>query len=166
MAIKFLPTKVLAKMAPEKTIKKLVTKDLTLNRAAIKTLENSGVLTKKGIEDTAIQVIKNYKQRYKEEIKDGATKTEALDEALNSKKQMIQRVQNDSIFQITRKIKGEYRGEFYTWLPSDADEPDPLHQLNYGSMFQIGKGEMPGDRYGCRCGMNILVDETLLELGE
>lgn len=153
-------------MAPEKKIKKLVTKDLTLNRAAVTTLENSGVLSKKAITDVAIKVINNYKKNYKEEIKSGATKIEALDEALNSKKQMVQRVQNESIFQITRGIKSEYRGEYYIWLPSDADVPDPLHQLNYGKKFQVGKGEMPGDRYGCRCGMNILVDETQLSLGE
>ena len=73
-------------------------------------------------------------------------------------------MQNETVFQIGQEIKAEYEGEFYEWLPSDAEEPDPLHQLNYGQVFRIGDGEQPGDRYGCRCGMNILVPEKKLEL--
>lgn len=68
------------------------------------------------------------------------------------------------MFQVAGEIKDRYEGEFYIWLPSDAEEPDPEHQLNYGKKFQVGEGEMPGDRFGCRCGMEILVPETKLDL--
>jgi hypothetical protein len=90
-------------------------------------------------------------------VADGASKAEALDETLNDRKLLVNRVQNNIVFQIKEEIADAYAGEFYEWLPSDAETPDPIHQLNYGSTFQIGVDEMPGDRYGCRCGMNILV---------
>jgi hypothetical protein len=83
---------------------------------------------------------------------------------LDDPKQLIQRVQNAVISQIATGIKETYRGEFYIWTPSDAFEPRPEHQLNYGGEFQIGVGEMPGDAIGCQCGMEILVDETQLNL--
>ncbi len=83
---------------------------------------------------------------------------------MNDKKLLVNRVQNSMVKQIAVSIKEEYLGEFYIWLPSDAMEPDPEHQLKYGKRFQIGKGEMPGDRDGCKCGMDILVKEKELEL--
>jgi hypothetical protein len=66
--------------------------------------------------------------------------------------------------EIAKDIKRNYKGEYYIWLPSDAENPDPFHQLNYGKKFKIGRGEMPGDRYGCRCGMEVLVEETILDV--
>lgn len=125
-------------------------------------LSVSGVLSKKKVEEVAIRVIRSYKETFKEEIKDGSSKTEALDEALNGKKLMVQRVQNLAVFEVGKQVKRAYRGERYEWLPSSASEPDPLHQLNYGKRFWVGRGEMPGDRYGCQCGMRILVDENQL----
>lgn len=169
MSIRFLPSKIIKRMVPKKTVQRLVKNNLTLNRAAVVTLTNAGVLKKKKLETVAIQVIKDYRKRYGDERKEGASKTEALAETLNGKKQMVQRVQNAAVFQITKSVKREYRGEYARWLPSDADEPRPLHQLNYGKVFQIGRGingVEPGDEYGCRCGMEILVDETKLDLGE
>jgi hypothetical protein len=163
MAIRFHPTEFLRKVAPKKKVERLVKGNLSLNKAVLSTLSESG-LNKKALEETALSVIKNYKKRYREERKDGASKAEALEEATNDKRLMVSRVQNEVVFQIHKGIRREYRGEFYEWLPSDAEVPDELHQLKYGGRFQIGKGEMPGDRYGCRCGMNILVDETRLAI--
>lgn len=154
----------LRKVAPEKTVKKLMKNNFTLNRTALTMLSNSGVLSKKKLETIALRVIKGYRETYGDEREVGASKAEAFDEAVNDKKLLVNRVQNAVVFEISKDIKKEYRGEFYEWLPSDAEEPDPLHQLNYGQIFQLGKGEAPGDRYGCKCGMNILVDETKLEL--
>jgi hypothetical protein len=164
MAIRYLPRKVLRQKMKKKTVEKLVTQKLTINKAALKMVESLGLVSKKKIQDVALKVIKNYKKRYKKEMKEGASKKGALKESLNDKKNLVQRIQNVTLWEIAQDIKKEYRGEFYEWLPSDADEPDPEHQLNYGKVFQIGKGEMPGDRYGCKCGMNILVDETRLNL--
>lgn len=164
MAIRYLPKNVVKRLMKKKNMEKLVSRDLTLNRAAVQVLERTGVLSKDKLETVALKVIKGYKKRYKEEIESGASKAAALEDAVAGKKQLVQRVQNAAISEIANEIKEQYRGEFYEWLPSDAEEPDPEHQLNYGKVFQIGVGEMPGDRYGCKCGMNILVDKTKLNL--
>lgn len=164
MSVKFLPSELLEKAAPEAAVKRLVTSRLTLNRAALITLSRMGVLSKKTLTKVALKVIKGYKETYGEERSAGASKSEALQASLNDKKLMVSRVQNAAVHEIAQEIKDRYEGEFYEWLPSDAEEPDPEHQLNYGSTFQVGVGEQPGDRYGCRCGMNILVNDDTLEL--
>ncbi len=155
--IKYLPTEILRKLAPVKKIEKLISSRLTLNRAVLSTIADAEFLSKKTLERTALKVIKSYKERFKED-------PEIKDQVLEDKKLLCNRVQNEVLSEVADEIKDQYRGEFYKWLPSDAEEPDPLHQLNYGRKFQIGKGEMPGDRYGCRCGMSILVKENKLEL--
>lgn len=155
--IKYLPNEVLKKIAPIQKIEKLITGRLTLNKAVLSFLSDSEFLSQKTLERTALKTIRDYKQRFKEE-------PEVKEDVLEDKKLLVNRVQNTVVNQIAGEIKDQYRGEFYKWLPSDASEPDPLHQLNYGSKFQIGRGEMPGDRYGCRCGMQILVSDTKLEL--
>lgn len=166
MTIKYEPKNVLRRMAPKKKIKKLVTQKLTVNKVVLNAIESSGILGKKELEKVALKVIKEYKKREKEERKAGANKSTAFENAVNDKKLMIQRVQNATVHEITRTVKKQYRGEFYEWLPSSAAEPDPEHMKNYGKIFQLGKGEAPGDRYGCQCGMRILVDESRLTLEE
>lgn len=164
MAIRFHPREFAKKLAPKKTIEKLVRGNLTVNRAAATMLQNSGILKKKTLEEVAIKVIRGYKEKYSDLRDVGASVAEAKDEALNGKKLLVDRVQSAATHEVSKQVKKEYRGEFYTWLPSDADEPDPIHALNYGETFQLGKGEAPGDRYGCQCGMEIQVDETRLSL--
>ncbi len=164
MAIRFHPRELAEKLLPKKSVEKLVTRRLTLNRATLNTLARADVLTKPTLEKVALKVIKNYKETFKTERQDGETVTDATDTALNDKVLMLQRVQNAASHEIAKEVKDKYDGEFYEWLPSGANEPDPLHQLNYGHTFQLGVGEAPGDRYGCQCGMNILVDESQLEL--
>lgn len=164
MAITFLPTNVLKRVASKKTVERLVTQKLTLNRAAVATLSRTSGLSKAALERIALRVIKSYRKTYGDERRAGASIAQAIEDALNDKRLMLQRVQNAVVYEITEDIKRQYRGEHYEWLPSDADEPDPLHQLNYGKIFQLGVGEAPGDRYGCRCGMRILVNESQLKL--
>ena len=164
MAIVYEPSELVASMAPKKLVQKLVTQDLTLNRSVLKMLANMGILGKGKLAEIALRVIRTYKNSFKEERASGASKSVALEEALNGKRLMVQRVQDSIVFEVAKDIKANYAGEFYEWLPSDAEEPDPLHQLKYGKVFQIGKGEMLGERYGCKCGMWILVEETKLEI--
>jgi hypothetical protein len=164
MSIRYLPNEMLKKVAPEKKVKKLISGKLTLNKAVLSFLDDIDFISKKTVERTALNTIKQYKERYAEEKQDGVPADEAKDDAVNDKKLLVKRVQNTIVNEIAGEIKDQYRGEYYKWLPSDANEPDPLHQLKYGKKFQIGKGEMPGDRYGCRCGMYILVDESKLDL--
>lgn len=158
MTIRYLPEQMLRKIAPASKIEKLVTSKATLKKTALSFVDDIDFLDKKAIAKTALKVVKGYKARFKDDPSE-------KDGVLDDPKLLIQRVQNDVVFQVAEGIREEYSGESYVWLPSDADEPDPEHQLNYGKTFQIGVGEMPGDRYGCRCGMEILVKEKTLSLG-
>lgn len=164
MAILYLPSNLLRQMAPKKRARRLVTQKLTVNQVALRSLARTGILSKTKLESIALKVVRQYKRRERRELSEGATQADAKATALSKKKLMVVRVQNAAVFEVTQDVKGKYRGEYYRWLPSDANEPDPLHQLNYGEVFQLGVGEAPGDRYGCRCGMEILVDEDRLEL--
>lgn len=164
MSIEYLPSKLISKMAPTKLVSRLVNENLSLNRVVLSLLARSGILSEAKLQEIALKVLKDYKTRYKEEIKSGAPKVEAREAATNDNALMVQRVQDSITREVAKDIKREYRGEFYRWLPSNADVPDPLHQLKYGKKFQVGKGEMPGDRWGCQCGMEILVDETKLDI--
>lgn len=166
MTLKYEPKKIIRKMRLKKKAKRLVTQDLTVNRAAVSSLVNAGVLPKKQLEKVAIKVIKEYKKKNKKLKKQGETKKAALEDALNEKKQMLARVQSAVLHEQTKTIKAAYRGEFYRWLPSTAAVPDEAHMLKYGEIYQLGKGEAPGDRYGCQCGMEILVDEKPSETRE
>ena len=155
--IKYLPDKLLAKIAPESKIKKLLKSNITLKKTALSFVSDIEFIDKKDVELTALNVIKNYRERIKDDPDlEGVIKK---DPAL-----LIQRVQNEVVFQIASGIKEKYDGTTYTWLPSDADEPRPEHQLNYGMEFTIGDGEMPGDEFGCRCGMEIHTADSSLNL--
>lgn len=164
MAIRFHPREYAEKLAPKRTIEKLVKGNLTVNKAAVKMLTEAGGLKPKTLEKVAIKVIRGYKEKFSDLKNEGATNAEAASEAMNGKALLVERVQSAAAHEVAKEVKSQYRGEYYEWLPSGADEPDPLHQLNYGEVFQLGKGEAPGDRYGCQCGMEILVDETKLDI--
>lgn len=166
MAILYDPAALLRKLAPAKKIEKLLSKKLTLKKAALSFFDDADFIDKKNVADVALRTMKNYRERIKNERSDvGSAEAQDLkEEIVDDPKLLINRVQNEVVTQIGAEIKNKYDGEYYEWLPSDADEPDPEHQLNYGQTFQVGVGEMPGERYGCRCGMRILVEEEVLSL--
>lgn len=168
MSIVYDPSKLLQKIAPEKKVKKLINEKAGLKKSALSFVSDIPYLDKKRVTEVALKTVAGYKER---EAK--ATAEAGMDrsagravrrEIVEDPVQLVQRVQNEVVLQVTERIGEKYAGEFYIWLPSDADEPDPEHQLNYGKTFRVGEGEMPGERYGCRCGMEILVDEKQLEL--
>jgi len=166
VSVRYQPKNVLKRMAKKKAVAKLVTKKLTINKAALNAIERAGVLSKKELEKIALKVIKEYRSRYKDELAEGATKSAALEDATNEKRLMVQRVQSATLHEITQRVKANYRGEYYRWLPSTAANPDPKHMRKYGKVYRLGRGEAPGDRYGCQCGMEILVDESRLDIEE
>lgn len=147
-------------------MEKLLTKKLSVNKAALNSVEESGVLGKKELEKVALTVIKDYKKRANTLRKQGATKAEAIREISEDPRLLVQRIQNATVAEITTRVKAKYRGEYYRWLKSTAVNPDPKHRKKWGKIFRLGKGEAPGDRYGCQCGMEILVSETKLDLEE
>lgn len=166
MTIVYDPKKMLKEAAPDAKIKRMVSRRLDFKRAALSFFKGIEFIDEKKIADVTLKTIKSYKERRaKAAAADKAEGRELEKELADSPMQLIQRVQNEVVLQVSAEIKEAYRGETYTWLPSDADEPDPEHQLNYGKTFVVGEGEMPGERIGCRCGMELHVKESQLDLG-
>ena len=153
------PSKILSKTMPKKRIKKLLSDSFAVKKTALNFVDKIPFLNKSQVLSVALKAVKGYRERVKGDPK-------LAQKILDNPVQLIQRVQNEVVLQVGSEIRNQYAGEYYIWLPSDAEEPDPEHQLNYGKKFQVGDGEQPGDRYGCRCGMQILVDEKNLNLGE
>jgi hypothetical protein len=171
MAIDYDPKDMLKKIAPESKIKKLVSKRLTLKKAALNFVDSVDFIDKKSVSKIALKTIDSYQKRIaNEQIQSGFEAGAGKDlekEILADPRQLIQRVQNEVVWQVAQGIKEQYSDEDAEWLPSDAEDPDPEHQLNYGKIFRISEGingEIPGDRIGCRCGMRILVKQTKLNL--
>lgn len=171
MSIKFHPTEMIKKLAPESKIKKLVSKGVTLKRAALSFIDED-VIDKKSVAKVALKTIRGYQERIAKAQVDAGFDKAAGDEVaadiIKDPKQLIQRVQNEMIFQVHEQIKENYAGKTARWLPSDSSEPRPEHQLNYGKEYIIGEGingVEPGDEWGCKCGVEILVEQTKLELG-
>lgn len=51
------------------------------------------------------------------------------------------------------------------WLPSDADEIDPHHALNYGKVMTVATAEKKelGTRYGCKCGFRFVSEDATIK---
>lgn len=161
MAIIYDPQEMLKRIAPDSRIRKLFNSNLNFKRQALAFLKTIDFIDEKDIADLVLKTLKEYRKRAADA--EGSTRAEKKKLAANPK-QILQRVQNAVMFQTTQAIKEKYKGARYEWLPSDAEDPDPLHQLKYGKIFIVGQGEMPQDRYGCRCGMRILTDDEKLNL--
>lgn len=163
------PKALLKRIAPDAKIKRMLKGDLSLKRAALTFVDAVDFIDRKSVTRVALETVRSYQERVAREDAEGGGDRAAgnqLEASIKKDpKQLIQKVQNEVVWQVSQEIKATYEGERYEWLPSDAEEPDPEHQLNYGKVFTIGEGEMPGERYGCRCGMNILVKQTQLKLG-
>jgi len=160
MSIVFDPSKFVRKAAPKAKIKRMLRDNLTVKKAALTFTDAADFIDKSRVTSVALKVVAAYKER-------AAGDREEKSEILDDPRQLIQRVQNEVILQAHEGIKEKYGGELARWLPSDADEPRPEHQDNYGKTYVIGEGidgVEPGDEIGCRCGVEILVDETKLEL--
>lgn len=164
MTIRYYPNELLEKIAPDAKLERLATKRLTVNRLTLSMFDDVTFIDKSRIKDSALGAVNLYRNKFERLKEQGLGASEAFGEAVNDNRLMIERVKNSVVQQVAEQIKDTYEGEFYIWLPSDAEEPDPEHQLKYGQKFQIGDGEMPGDRYGCRCGMQIIVKGSELEL--
>lgn len=81
-------------------------------------------------------------------------------EALNGQALLTERIKNFLVYSEVQAQKKAHKGRKYRWLPSSAKEPDPEHQLLYGQVLEEGKGDkegyMPGERWGCQCGIEWL----------
>jgi len=160
----FDPASMLKKIAPRAKIKRMISSRMSVKRTALAIVDAAaeteiGLIDKKKVLDTALKTVAGYQKRIEE-----ATSTEVRDQILDDPKQLIQRVQNEFVFQAQKKLQEQYKGRRARWLPSSADEPDPEHQKNYGKEYIIGEGidgEEPGDRFGCKCGVEILNEASI-----
>lgn len=176
MSIKFLPEEMVKKIASPAKIKRMVSSKMSLKRTALSFVDRAadsdvGVLDKKAVASVVRKTISGYQERVAKATVDAGFEKEAGAEVqaaiLSDPKQLIQRVQNEIVFQVHEKIKTQYAGQRARWLPSDAEEPRPEHQKNYGKEYVIGEGVdgvEPGDEWGCKCGVEILTNETQLSL--
>lgn len=172
MAIFFDPTKMLKKVAPKSKIKRMVSDRMSLRRTVLANIGTDEIPIDNG---SLTKVVRNtisaYKQRIAKAIVENqferSAGTEEKDAILADPKQLIQRVQNEIIYQTHQRIQDRYAGQKARWLPSDAEEPRPEHQAHYGKIYVIGEGidgVEPGDEWGCKCGVEILTDETKLDI--
>lgn len=158
MAIVYDPTEILKKIASKNKLKKALKKtDLNLKKNALKFANEFEFLDQSAIVDSALKAVKSYQKR----IDEGLIKKA---DVLKDPKYLINQIQNSVIYQVKETIKTNYQGELYEWLPSDADDPRPEHQLLYGTIRIVGDGELPGDAFGCKCGMRILTEDETLNL--
>lgn len=56
-------------------------------------------------------------------------------------------------------------GKLLTWLPSDAEEIDPHHALNYGKTMTVKTAQAKelGTRYGCKCGWRFASESATIK---
>lgn len=140
--------------------KKLLNDDLELKRSAVRGLLRARAIAGDDL-DKSIEKVVSFYQDKADELKDLGEKAFKAD-AVNGEALLKNRIGDIVVQAEVQEIKKENKGKQYEWLPSDADEPDPEHQLLYGQIFDVGEGDdegnMPGERYGCKCGMRILDD--------
>jgi hypothetical protein len=134
--------------------------NFSLKKKAMQALILATSISKRDINSTVINVAKVYQNKVDELEDQGLPKTKATILAKSGEKLLRQRIESLVVYSEIQNLKEENEGQYYVWLPSGADEPDPQHQLLYGKTFLVGEGDdegnMPGERYGCQCGMEIL----------
>lgn len=140
---------------------KLLTSDLELKALELQAILKATTLTKREVNATVYKVVDIYEKKMKDLKKEGVRAFKA--QALNGEALLKNRLEGLVLYNEVQKIKEENTGKFYRWLPSSSKEPDPEHQLLYGKIFKVGEGDkngnMPAERYGCKCGIQILTAE-------
>ncbi|MDR0676925.1 MAG: phage head morphogenesis protein [Elusimicrobiota bacterium] len=102
-------------------------------------------------------LVKSFVEKYANEIKNLETKQkQAVYEEIKEQKLLKQRLEMAVRYDMSQDIKKEHKGEWYIWVESTAENPDPDHKKNWGKKFKVGEGEMPGERYGCRCDIKLI----------
>ncbi len=168
MGEKFYPDRFLKQVMPKSFYTQgLVSKNFTLQKGAISAINRARLATGRPIDKTVYDVLLQYKAKYKDLIAaEDFGKAQAFEAALNGENLLRQRIEQAVIFDKIQDLKAKHKGEFYRWMPSSAENPDPQHGLLYGKIFRVGEGDkegnMPGERYGCQCGIEWLGEEEVL----
>lgn len=131
----------------------------------MKAIVTATAVTQREIDGTYRRAIKFYDDKMAK-LKDEDV-PDAKAAALDKEKLLKARLKQLIVWNEVQEIKKERKDQYYRWLPSGAKEPRPEHQLLYGKIFKIGEGDshgfMPGEDWGCQCGMEFLTDEEVEE---
>lgn len=110
----------------------------------------------------------NYREARWDDLLDKLQLVQNEREEIADEKLLKQRLQGLVLYNEVERQKEEHAGEYYRWLPSESKVPDPEHQLLYGKIFKVGEGDkngnMPCERYGCKCGIEWLTPDEVAKL--
>lgn len=142
--------------------KNILGRDYSLKNEVKRAILKADVMTERQLDSMADKVTDFYISKAERLQAEGIKAYRK--EAINNEKMMKERVEMAvTYYEVDREAKA-HAGGFYRWLPSEAKEPEPEHALLYGKVFKVGEGDkdgnMPMQRYGCKCGIEWLSDET------
>lgn len=142
---------------------KLLTNNFDLKKEQIRAIVTATALTQKELKASALKVIDLYEKKAQDLKREGVKAFKK--EATNGEKLLKNRIQELVLFNEVQHLKEEHAGQYYRWLPSSSETPDPEHQLLYGKIFKVGEGDkdgnMPAERFGCKCGAEFLTNEEM-----
>lgn len=138
--------------------KKILDNELAIKQTELQAVLKATNISKREVEGTIGKVVNLYDRKMKMLKKEGIKSSRAM--AINNEVLLKNRLENLILWNEVQNLKQEHEGQFYRWLPSSAETPEPEHQLLYGKVFKVGEGDkdgnMPAERYGCKCGIQFL----------
>ena len=147
--------------------KNILGRDYSLKNEVKRAILKADVMTERQLDSMADKVTDFYISKAERLQAEGIKAYRK--EAINNEKLMKERVEMAVTYYEVDKEAKAHEGGFYRWLPSEAKEPEPEHALLYGKIFKVGEGDkdgnMPMQRYGCKCGIEWLSDEEAKEEG-
>lgn len=159
MGTRFDPADWLARVLPKNFEKSgLLSENLSIKQRYLKALVRATSLSGKEITEEVYKMVDFYEKK-EAELKAAGVRA-YKQEALNDQALLKQRIKNMLVYTEVQEQRKAHKGQWYRWLPSNATTPDPEHALLYGKIFLEGTGDkqgnMPGERYGCQCGIEWL----------
>lgn len=159
MTSRFLPDQYLRQVLPAGFwSKKILDGNLDPKLVFLRAIIRATQVTERELDKTYAHAIQFYDSKI-DRLKQAGVRA-YKSKALDKERLLKSRIANLVIYEEAQHQKAEHKGQRYRWLPSNAEEPDPEHQLLYGKIFAWGEGDkdgnMPGERYGCQCGIEWL----------
>ena len=147
--------------------KTLLNRNFDLKREVKRAILKADIMSKREL-DAMLEKVTDFYVQKAERLQAEGDRAFKKD-AVNNEKLLKQRVEMAVTYYEVDKEAKEHDGGFYRWLPSEAKEPEPEHALLYGKIFKVGEGDkegnMPMQRYGCKCGIEWLSDEEAKKEG-
>lgn len=140
---------------------KILNSEMEFKKTMLQSVIKATTLSEREVNASVYKVVDLYSKKIKELKAEGEKSYKK--KAINNEVLLKNRLENLVLYNEVKKLKKEHEGQYYRWIPSSAEEPDPEHQLLYGKIFKVGEGDkdgnMPTERYGCRCGIEFLEDK-------